>query len=89
MWGDEIIVKLKFSANVARRVKETVWHQSQQIQDLSDGSCTLTLQVGSTRTTPWDLGWGPDVEVFFVKKIHGLPYNIMFSLYLNLSKNAK
>jgi proteasome accessory factor B len=69
MWGDEIIVKLKFSANVARRVKETVWHQSQQIHDLSDGSCTLTLQVGSTlEMTPWIRGWGPDVEVFFVKK---------------------
>jgi predicted DNA-binding transcriptional regulator YafY len=64
MWGDEIIVKLKFSANVARRVKETVWHQSQQIQDLPDGSCILTLQVGSTlEMTPWIRGWGADVEV--------------------------
>ena len=64
MWGDEIIVKLKFSAGVARRVKETVWHQSQQIQDLSDGVCILTLKVGSMlEMTPWIRGWGADVEV--------------------------
>ncbi len=64
MWGDEIIVKLRFSANVARRVKETVWHQSQQIQDLPDGSCILILKVGSTlEITPWIRGWGSDVEV--------------------------
>jgi proteasome accessory factor B len=64
MWGDEIIVKLKFSANVARRVKETTWHQSQQLQDLPDGGCILTVQVGSTlEMTPWIRGWGPDVEV--------------------------
>jgi proteasome accessory factor B len=64
MWGDEIIVKLKFSANVARRVKETTWHQSQQLQDLPHGDCIMTLKVGSAlEMTPWIRGWGPDVEV--------------------------
>ena len=64
MWGESIEVKLKFSPDVTRRVKETTWHQSQQIQDLPDGSCILTLQVGSTlEMTPWIRGWGPDVEV--------------------------
>jgi proteasome accessory factor B len=64
MWGDEIIVKLKFSANVARRVKETTWHQSPQLQDLPHGDCIMTLKVGSAlEMTPWIRGWGPDVEV--------------------------
>jgi proteasome accessory factor B len=64
MWGESIEVKLKFSPEVTRRVKETVWHQSQQIQDLPDGSCILTLQVGSAlEMTPWIRGWGRDVEV--------------------------
>ena len=64
MWGDNFTVKLKFSPNVTRRVKETTWHQSQQIQDLPDGGCILTILVGSTlEITPWIRGWGPDVEV--------------------------
>ena len=64
MWGESIEVKLKFSPDVTRRVKETTWHQSQQIQDLPDGSCILTLTVGSTlEMTPWIRGWGADVEV--------------------------
>ena len=64
IWGDEITVKLKFSTNVTRRVRETIWHQSQQIQDLPDGGCILTLKVGSTlEMTPWIRGWGSDVEV--------------------------
>ena len=64
IWGDEITVKLKFSTNVTRRVRETIWHQSQQIQDLPGGGCILTLKVGSTlEMTPWIRGWGPDVEV--------------------------
>jgi len=64
MWGETIEVKLKFSQNVTRRVKESTWHQSQQIQDLLDGCCILTMQVGSTlEMTPWIRGWGPDVEV--------------------------
>ena len=64
IWGDEITVKLKFSTNITRRVRETIWHQSQQRQDLPDGGCILTLKIGSTlEMTPWIRGWGADVEV--------------------------
>lgn len=57
-------VKLKFSPHVSRRVKESVWHPSQIIEDLPDGSCLVTMWVGSTlEMTPWIRGWGPDVEV--------------------------
>jgi len=64
MWGQETPIKLRFSPRVARRVKESVWHPSQSIEDQPDGSCIMTLKVGSTlEITPWIRGWGPDVEV--------------------------
>ena len=64
IWGEETEVKLKFSSKVARRVKESVWHPSQVIENLPDGGCLLTVRVGSTlEMTPWIRGWGPDVEV--------------------------
>ncbi len=70
IWGDEAEIKLKFSARVSRRVKETVWHPSQKVEDLEDGSCILTLQVGSAlEITPWIRSWGPDVEVLEPKEV--------------------
>ncbi len=64
MYGEEIPVKLKFSPAVTRRVKESVWHPSQTLEDLPGGGCILNLKVGSTvEITPWIRGWGVDVEV--------------------------
>ena len=64
IWGDETEVRLRFSSQVARRVKESVWHPTQRIEELPDGSVLLTLRIGSTlEITPWIRGWGPDVEV--------------------------
>jgi len=64
VWGDEIEVLLKFSPQVTRRVKESVWHPSQILTDLPEGGCLLNLQVGSLlEITPWIRSWGPDVEV--------------------------
>ncbi len=62
--GDAISIVLKFSPHVTRRVKESVWHISQLIEDTPDGGCLLSLQVNSTlEITPWIRSWGPDVEV--------------------------
>ena len=70
MWGEETEVKLRFSPQVTRRVKESVWHPSQRIEDLPDGGCLLTVRVGSTlEMTPWLRGWGPDVEVLAPKAL--------------------
>jgi len=64
MWGEDTELKLRFSSRVTRRVKECVWHHSQVIEDLPDGGCLMTLQVGSSlEVTPWIRSWGPDVEV--------------------------
>jgi len=64
VWGEDIDIELKFSPNVTRRVKESIWHPSQIITDLPDGSCLLKLRIGSLmEITPWIRSWGPDVEV--------------------------
>jgi predicted DNA-binding transcriptional regulator YafY len=64
MWGEETEVKLRFSPQVTRRVKESIWHISQTIEDLPDGGCIMTVRVGSVlEMTPWIRGWGVDVEV--------------------------
>ena len=64
MWGEETEIKLHFNARVCRRVKESVWHPSQVITDLSDGGCEMKLHIGSVvEIAPWIRGWGSDVEV--------------------------
>nr|BEL01493.1 WYL domain-containing protein [Dehalococcoides mccartyi] len=64
IWGEEIQIRLKFLPNVTRRVKESIWHYSQQISDLPNGGCILIMKVGSImEITPWIRGWGADVEV--------------------------
>lgn len=68
-WGimDEagtVEVRLRFTAAVARRVKESLWHRSQVVADLPDSGCEISLKLGGTREIrSWILGWGADVEV--------------------------
>lgn len=69
-WGivwsadSEVEVTLKFAPRAAQRVRESVWHHSQRIQDLPDGSCLFTVCVGGTmELKPWVRQWGADVEV--------------------------
>jgi predicted DNA-binding transcriptional regulator YafY len=59
-WGiiwseeDEVEVGLRFAARVVPRLKESTWHHSQRIEELPDGSCVLTVRVGSTlELKPW------------------------------------
>ena len=66
IWRDEgeIEVTLRFAPSVVRRVKESVWHHSQRIEDLPDGSCLFTVRVGSTlEFKPWVRQWGSAVTV--------------------------
>jgi predicted DNA-binding transcriptional regulator YafY len=65
MYGDEecIEVQLRFTSWVEQRVKETLWHPSQQIADSPDG-CVMTIQIGDTlEIENWIRGWGADCEV--------------------------
>ena len=65
MYGDEecVEVQLRFTSWVEQRVKETLWHPSQQIADTPDG-CVMTVQIGDTlEIENWIRGWGADCEV--------------------------
>ena len=65
MGGDErIVVKLRFSPDVAYRVRESDWPCVDTIDDLPDGGCLMTLTVSHTlEMKPWIRGWGADCEV--------------------------
>ncbi len=64
IWGEGVEVKLRFRPDIVWRVKESRWHPTQDIEDLADGSCVLTLRVASTMEVGrWVRGWGDAVEV--------------------------
>ena len=53
-----------YGADVAARVRERIWHQSQEEKSLSDGSLELTLQVDNLdEVERWVLSWGAHVTV--------------------------
>jgi predicted DNA-binding transcriptional regulator YafY len=62
--GETVEVRLRFTPHAAQRVRESVWHSSQRIEDLPDGSCLFTVHIGSAlELKPWIRQWGADVEV--------------------------
>ena len=57
-------VVLRFAPSVAKRVAETRWHPSQELDAAPDGSLVWRGAVAGVREIRlWILGWGPDVEV--------------------------
>ena len=65
MYGEEelVEVRLRFSHWVTKRVKETLWHPSQQIVETTEG-CEWIAQIGDTlEIENWVRGWGADCEV--------------------------
>jgi predicted DNA-binding transcriptional regulator YafY len=71
MYGDEelVEVRLRFSHWVTKRVKETLWHPSQQIIDTTEG-CEWTAQIGDTlEIENWIRGWGSDCEVLVPQEL--------------------
>ena len=56
--------RLHFSATTARRISERVWHPTQQLRELRDGSVELTLTCyASPEIVGWIRSFGSDVEV--------------------------
>lgn len=52
-------VILRFSPEVARRVRETRWHASEERTDFPDGSCELRFRVAKAwEMKPWIRQWG-------------------------------
>jgi CRISPR-associated endonuclease/helicase Cas3 len=65
MYGDEqpVEVRLRFSAEVTPRVRETRWHPSQQVTLTREG-CEWSALIGDTlEIEPWIRTWGADCEV--------------------------
>ncbi|MDQ2689501.1 MAG: WYL domain-containing protein [Chloroflexota bacterium] len=57
-------IRLRFDAAVAHRVREAVWHRSQELTELPDGGVELSVTVaGIVEIRPWILSWGGAVEV--------------------------
>lgn len=62
--GGNHAVRIRFDAEVADRVRERVWHESQEIKDLPGGALELSLRLGALpEVERWILGWAPHVEV--------------------------
>lgn len=62
--GEPVEVKLRFYPPAAARVKESIWHPSQELTEGSGGSVEMRVTVaGTVEITPWILGWGDAVEV--------------------------
>ena len=57
-------VRLRFESSVAHRVREAVWHRSQELTELPKGRLELVVTVaGIVEIQPWIMSWGGAVEV--------------------------
>jgi len=57
--GEAADVRVWFDAAVAPRIRERVWHPTQQLTDGADGSCTLAMRVkGLVSVKRWVLSYG-------------------------------
>jgi predicted DNA-binding transcriptional regulator YafY len=63
--GTKVVeVRLRFDASVASRVRESIWHRSQRLEELPDGGVLLAVSVaGIVEIRPWIMSWGDAVEV--------------------------
>jgi len=56
---EPVEVRIWFDADTTRRIRERIWHPSQQIAEFSDGTCTLTMTVsGLLSILRWLLSFG-------------------------------
>ena len=57
-------IRVRFDAAVAHRVREAVWHRSQELVELPGGGVELAVTVaGIVEIQPWILSWGEAAEV--------------------------
>jgi len=56
---EPVTVSIRFDKESARRIRERIWHPSQQIEVKDDGACVLTMTVtGLDTVTRWVLSFG-------------------------------
>jgi predicted DNA-binding transcriptional regulator YafY len=57
-------IEVRFAPRMARYIRERMWHPSQEIEELPDGSVRLTLHVSNdSALRSWILGFGPLARV--------------------------
>jgi len=62
--GEPIHIKVWFSPDVAGYIQEKIWHESQKIEPLEDGSVIFEAEVaGSDEIKFWIMNWGSKAEV--------------------------
>lgn len=62
--GEPQDIVLRFHRRVAPYIQERIWHPSQSIERLPDGSLQLTMRVGiAAELVSWVMSFGPDVMV--------------------------
>ena len=63
-WAPAERIELEFDAPVSSHVRSRVWHDSQRLEDLSDGRIRLTMDVSNDwALRSWVLGFGASVRV--------------------------
>ena len=68
--GPPQTVRLQFTAQAARYVREKEWHPTQKVKEHADGSLTLTLRVNHLlEVKRWVLSFGTDCEVVVPKEL--------------------
>jgi len=62
--GEPIKVKIWFHQDAAGYIKEKIWHESQEIEELDDGSIIFQAEVaGAKEIRFWIMNWGSKAEV--------------------------
>ncbi|MFT3781277.1 MAG: WYL domain-containing transcriptional regulator [Nibricoccus sp.] len=57
-------VRIRFTAKVADRVRERIWHDTQELKELPGGGIELSMNLGALpEVESWILSWGADAEV--------------------------
>ncbi|MCA2000435.1 MAG: CRISPR-associated helicase Cas3' [Chloroflexi bacterium] len=75
-WGiwfgdkDPVTVKLRFSPAATRRVKESIWHPLEKVDNTEDGGCIWSVEIAEWKEMlPWVRGWGADCTVLEPKEL--------------------
>lgn len=63
-------IKIKFSNNVSSFIKEGLWYDSQEIENLEDGSIILKFNINNlSDIKSWIMGFGTEAEVLSPEKL--------------------
>ena len=80
-------VKVKISPEWARLVGERIWHESQKITKLPDGSAEITFRVaGLDQIKRWILSFGPECRVLDPEKLKEMVHKDYLKIWLNIQR---